>query len=130
MRRYHFFLSVLSIAAVVTLASACGSGYNAPPTNPSPPPPTSGPTSTVGIPGGASLLTTTAYSPNPVTIAVGTTIIWTNNDNTAHTSTANNGAWNGTVAPGGQFSFTFSSAGSFPYHCSLHPGMVGTVVVQ
>jgi plastocyanin len=44
---------------------------------------------------------------------------------------ANAGAWNsGSIAPGGKFSMTFTVAGSFPYHCSIHPGMVGTVTVQ
>ena len=36
----------------------------------------------------------------------------------------------GPIAPGGTFSRTFSSAGTFPYRCTLHPGMVGTVTVQ
>jgi plastocyanin len=54
-----------------------------------------------------------------------------NNDNLAHTSTADGGAWNsGTIQPGGQFTFTFQSAGTFTYHCSIHPGMVATVTVQ
>jgi plastocyanin len=54
-----------------------------------------------------------------------------NNDSIAHTSTANGGAWNsGTMAPGASFSTTFSSAGTFQYHCTIHPGMVGTVTVQ
>jgi plastocyanin len=76
-------------------------------------------------------MTTTAYTPNPITVSVGGTVTWTNNDSTSHTSTANGGAWNsGSMAPGGKFSITFSSAGSFPYHCSIHPGMVGTVTVQ
>jgi plastocyanin len=73
-------------------------------------------------------LTTTAYAPNPIAVPVGGTVTWTNNDSTTHTSSANGGAWNsGSIAPGGQFSMTFSSAGTFP---SIHPGMVGTITVQ
>jgi plastocyanin len=34
------------------------------------------------------------------------------------------------MAPGASFTQTFSTAGSFPYHCSFHPGMIGTVAVQ
>jgi plastocyanin len=34
------------------------------------------------------------------------------------------------MPPGSQFSFTFSTAGTFQYHCAIHPGMVGSVVVQ
>ena len=76
-------------------------------------------------------MTTTAYAPNPITVAVGGTVTWTNNDSTTHTSVANGAAWNsGSIAPGGTFKMTFASAGSFPYHCSIHPGMVGTVTVQ
>jgi plastocyanin len=80
---------------------------------------------------GASILTTTAYSPNPLTVDVGTTVTWTNNDVMPHTSTADGGLWNsGTIAPGGRYSYTFQAAGTFPYHCGLHPGMVGTVTVR
>lgn len=76
-------------------------------------------------------MTTTAYAPNPITIAVGGTVTWMNNDNTAHTATATAGAFDsGTIAPGASFSRTFTAAGSFPYRCTLHPGMVGTVTVQ
>jgi plastocyanin len=58
-------------------------------------------------------------------------VTWTNRDVIAHTSTADGGAWNsGTIAAGGTFSRTFTSAGSFPYHCAIHPGMIGTVTVQ
>jgi plastocyanin len=54
-----------------------------------------------------------------------------NNDTTTHTSTGSNGAWDsGSIAPGASFSRTFPAAGSFTYHCTIHPGMVGTVTVQ
>jgi len=80
---------------------------------------------------GASTLQSTAYNPNPVAITVGGTVIWTNNDTVAHTSTADGGAWNsGSIAAGGTFSRTFSTAGTFAYHCAIHPGMIGTVTVQ
>ena len=80
---------------------------------------------------GASGLTNTAYSPNPVNVPVGTTVSWLNNDSTTHTSASNNGVWTSpNVAPGGRFNFTFSTAGSFQYHCAIHPNMVGTVNVQ
>ena len=85
----------------------------------------------VSIVNNASSLTTNAYAPNPIDVAAGTTVTWTNNDTKTHDSTATDGSWgSGAIAPGGQFSRTFSTAGSFPYHCTLHPGMVGTVVVR
>jgi plastocyanin len=88
-------------------------------------------TAAVSIVPGAFMMTTTAFSPNPLDIAVGTTVTWVNNDGAGHTSTADGGAWSSpTIAPGGQFSFTFPSAGTFPYHCMIHPNMVGTVNVS
>jgi plastocyanin len=112
------------------LATGCGSSTsNSMSTAPSSPSPTGG--SSVTIVSGAQTLTTTAFSPNPLTIAVGTTVTWMNQDNTSHTATANNGAFDtGIVAPGGQASKQFTTAGSFAYHCSLHPNMVATITVQ
>lgn len=79
----------------------------------------------------ASVLTSTAYSPNPIAIKVGDSVTWRNDDNTAHTSSANNGAWDsGTINPGGSFRTTFNNAGTFAYRCMIHPNMVGTVTVQ
>jgi plastocyanin len=76
-------------------------------------------------------MTTTAYAPNPIVVSAGGTVTWTNNDTTGHTATANDGSWNsGAIAPGGKFSRTFASAGTFAYHCTFHPGMIGTVTVQ
>ena len=94
-------------------------------------PTTSGSAVAVSIVSGSSTLTSAAYAPNPITVAVGGTVTWTNNDTTSHTATATNGAFSsGTIAPNGKFSMTFPTAGSFPYRCTFHPGMVGTVTVQ
>ena len=110
---------------LLTLSLGCGSSSNAP----SSPTPTG--SMPVSIVAGSSTLTTTAYSPNPMTVPVGGTIIWTNNDSVTHTSTADNGEWNsGSIAPGGQYSKTFSTTGTFSYHCTIHPNMIGTVRVQ
>ena len=122
----------LALAAIALVAlAACGGGYSAPtPTSPS-----TGGTTTQGTPvsivSGASTKTTTAYAPSPVVISAGGSVTWTNNDNTSHTSSGDDGSWNsGNIAPGAQFSRTFANKGSYTYHCSIHPGMVGTVTVQ
>jgi plastocyanin len=115
--------------SLLALSVACSSS----PSSPSMPSPTpsSGSGTSVTIVSGAAALSTTAYAPNPITVAVGSTLTWVNNDSIAHTSTANGGAWNsGTMAPGASFSTILSSAGTYQYHCSIHPGMVGTVTVQ
>lgn len=119
---------ILVVVALIAIASC---GKSSTPTNPSP---TSSPLpsgSTVSIVQGASALTTTAFNPNPLNITRGMTVTWVNNDNTTHTSSSNAGTWNsGNIAPGGNFSVTFQSAGTFPYQCTIHPNMVGTVTVQ
>ena len=93
--------------------------------------PSGTPSTTISIVSGASTLTTTAYSPNPVMTTVGSTVRWTNNDNLVHTTTADGGAWNsGNMNPGGQFNFMFQSTGTFTYRCTIHPNMVATVTVQ
>ena len=74
------------------------------------------------------------FTPSQVTIQKGQTVKWTNNDSTTHTVTddlANTGGPNsGDVPPGTSYSFTFNNTGSFQYHCSIHPSMRGTIVVQ
>ena len=69
------------------------------------------------------------FSPASLTVKVGTTVTWVNNDGFTHTVTGDNGGPNGQVAGGSSYSFTFNTAGSFPYHCSIHAGMNGTVTV-
>jgi plastocyanin len=72
-----------------------------------------------------------SFAPATVTIGVGDSVTWVNDGEEPHTATADNGSFDtGELAPGGSGSQTLSSAGSFAYSCTLHPGMVGTVVVQ
>jgi plastocyanin len=73
-----------------------------------------------------------AFSPASVTVAPGTTVTWTNNDSTAHTVTADsgNGPKSGQLQQGQTYSFTFSQAGTYAYHCSIHPEMKATVTVS
>jgi plastocyanin len=100
-------------------------------TNPSTPSPTTPAAVSVSIVSGARLLTTTAYNPNPITVARGGKVTWTNNDTITHTATSDGGAFDsGNMAPGASFSMTFPTAGTSTYHCTLHPGMIGTVNVQ
>lgn len=72
-----------------------------------------------------------AFSPDPIAIAVGDTVTWTNQDGVPHTATGEGGAFqSGAIAPGDSFGHTFEEAGEFPYFCEFHPGMAGTVVVE
>jgi plastocyanin len=71
-----------------------------------------------------------AFSPATLTIPVGSVVTWTNKDGIPHTVTSDTGAFNGSVNAGTSFSFTFSQAGTFAYHCAIHPSMVAKVIVQ
>jgi plastocyanin len=73
-----------------------------------------------------------SYSPNPTTMRAGQTVAWHNADSTPHTSTKDAGGFDtGSVAGGATSSpITMSTAGTFTYHCTIHPGMVGTITVQ
>lgn len=71
-----------------------------------------------------------SFSPGTTSIKAGSTITWTNNDNTSHTVTADDNSFDsGSIPVGGKFIKTFPNAGSFPYHCNFHGGMTGTITV-
>jgi plastocyanin len=96
---------------------------------------TGGSTVTVSmVPGsGSNTSIGKAYTPDPVTVVVGinNTIKWVNNDNAPHTVTANDASFDsGNVAQGQSFTFTFTTPGTYHYHCIYHPWMIGTVIVK
>ena len=72
-----------------------------------------------------------AYTPEPISVAVGGTVTWTNLDNQAHTVTSNDGGplSSGNIPSDGTYEGTFDTAGTFNYICALHPFMKGTVEV-
>jgi len=70
------------------------------------------------------------FTPTPVTINVGDTVRWTNDGPSIHTTTSDTNLWDsGNLVVGQTFSYTFTSAGTFDYHCKLHASMHGSVVV-
>jgi plastocyanin len=72
-----------------------------------------------------------AFGPASLSVAAGTTVTWTNSDSAAHTATADDGTFDSsTIASGATFSQAFDTAGTFAYHCSLHPNMTGTIEVN
>jgi plastocyanin len=148
--------TVLAVLVAGALASSCGggSGYSAP-TAANPPAATTGNTdpaaTVVGILGdrGAS-----SFSPNPVTARIGAKVQWRNQDGVLHRivqdragDDGNNsgdpygpnpgggssagGFDGGDTAPGSMSNaMTLNAAGTVRYHCAIHPGMVGSIVVQ
>jgi plastocyanin len=70
-----------------------------------------------------------AFNPKSLTVPVGTTVTWTNNDSANHR--INSSSFNSPDLPkGSSFSYTFQTAGTFDYTCGVHPSMQGKVIVQ
>jgi len=71
------------------------------------------------------------FGPVELTVQAGTTVTWVNRDDIPHTAVSTDQAFKSKVLDtDDKFSYTFSTKGSFPYFCSIHPKMTGTVVVQ
>jgi len=71
------------------------------------------------------------FGPAQLTVAKNTTVSFTNNDGISHTATSDAGLWDtGTITPGATKTITFTSAGTFAYHCTIHPMMKASIVVQ
>ncbi len=113
-------LAISSILLAMTGLLAC-QGYGATtPTTSSPP-----------ASGNSVTLANFAFSPATLTVKVGTTVTWTNKDPATHTVTSDTGVFeSGNLAASASYSYVFSKAGTFNYHCSIHPSMKGSVVVQ
>lgn len=74
------------------------------------------------------------FQSDSISVPAGATVTWVNCEPFGvepHTTTADGGAWDSPDLPiGTRFSHTFPAAGSFPYHCTPHPFMLGKVVVE
>lgn len=72
-----------------------------------------------------------AFKPADIKISKGTTVMWTNSDSATHAIKSDTGAFGSQDIISGQtYTHTFSDAGTFAYHCSIHPSMTGSVVVE
>ena len=71
------------------------------------------------------------FGPEKLTVKAGTTVTWTNEDDIPHTVASATKAFKSkALDTDDSFSFTFNTPGTYEYFCSLHPHMVGTVVVE
>ncbi len=72
-----------------------------------------------------------AFSPMSIKVKVGTTVTWTNQDSVHHTVTVDEGEGpkSDSFGKGETYTYKFTKAGTFTYHCEPHPYMHGTVVV-
>jgi plastocyanin len=72
-----------------------------------------------------------SFGPAAVTVAVGTTVTWTNRDDLPHTVVSTDGVFKSkALDTDDKFSFEFSKPGTYSYFCSIHPKMTGQIIVQ
>jgi len=124
MKSKIFVFSVL--VTIALLAAACGTASTpvaSPTTTQAPSNPASGGTQEVKI-------ANFAFDPPSLTISVGTTVKWTNEDSAQHTATADDGSFDsGQLRKGQSFTFTFTKEGTFTYICADHAKMKATIIV-
>jgi plastocyanin len=122
------------VPLALALAAGCGSDSSSPQPTPG--------TGDISIVRGASLLTTTAFSPNPKTISLadGGVVRWVNADGggaygggnaTAHQIMSDDAGFDTSepFTPGQSYTVVLGLPGTYHYHCAIHPNMVGTITV-
>lgn len=145
LRPFSRYRHLLWITALVLLASgtlllaACGSTSSSSTSTPtatteSTPAPTEGSTPTATATNAVSMVENAgvyAFSPAIITIPKGTTVTWTNKSDASHTVTSDSGTFTGssTLPENQTFQMTFNTAGTFTYHCEIHPYMKATIIV-
>ena len=137
---------VFILVAIAVLIAGCTgstpSTSNPPATTPpaSQPPPSSNNATmhvnaTVNLTPSASAVTINiqgfAFNPATVTVSKGTTVTWVNDDSAPHQIMSDDSSFQSSpLSNGNSYSHTFTTAGSYAYHCAIHPSMTGTIVVQ
>jgi plastocyanin len=131
-------LRTLSLLTVVGVAGAsCGGGANNP--TPSASNGAASVTSTNAVGGNTSAgaesaqieMSDDVFKPAQLIVPVGTKVTWVNRGTKAHTVVGNDKLFDsGLVDVNGQFSYTYTSPGTYPYHCAPHPKMLGLIVVK
>jgi len=128
-------LPILAAALAIALVSAaCSDDAAAPTTTSAAPTTTTGeaPTTTA-VPVASQfevVMESFAYTPAELTVPVGATVTWVNRHGARHDVVAADGTFASPLFGTDEtFSFTFSAPGEYPYVCSIHPGMEGTIIV-
>lgn len=131
-------LSVVFVIALYNCGGGGGGGYGG---GSATPPMTTSTVQVVACPASGTTdvsivsMIAPGFNPSSLTVPVNTTVKWTNIDTILHTVTGTtvpaNGAFDVQVNPGASVCLKFTSAGTFNYHCSIHPTtMIGLVTVQ
>lgn len=123
------WMVMLILALVVA-----GCASQSPPATPAAPAAPAAPGAAAPPAGNTVTIRNFAFSPAALSVKPGTTVTWTNQDSAPHTVVSADGDpapfTSDTLATGASFTFTFTTPGTYTYHCSIHPSMTGTIVVQ
>jgi len=120
----HLILVLVVIAGATVVIAGCTSSSNSSPSTV-----TSAVTSTASQ--NSVAIQNYAFNPSTLTIQKGANVTWTNYDSVQHTVVSDSGAFSSPLlSKGDTYTHQFNSTGSFPYYCSIHPYMKGTVVVD
>jgi len=128
MQSHSFFWSACAVLLILFCACAGCASSQSPTTTPGAitPVPATGSTSII--------IKNFAFTPDMLTIKSGTTVTWTNQDSPPHQIGSDSGssvAFSSNPLPNGaSYEFTFTAPGTYSYHCTIHPSMKGTIVVQ
>ena len=124
--RLVFFCACAMVLVLACLSAGCSSSQS---------PAT--PTATTPVPAPVANSITIknfAFSPAMLTVKTGSVVTWTNQDSVTHTIASDSGYpvlfTSDPVASGATYKFTFIQPGTYNYHCSIHPSMKGTIIVQ
>jgi plastocyanin len=122
-------LRILSITAVIATLAFAIHGCKSDKNPVAPPGGGGGADVTINI---VSMTGPNFFSPSPTTVTVGQKVAWKNTDTITHTATAIGGEFDtGNLAPGAtSAAITMGTAGTFPYHCTIHTGMTGSLTVN
>jgi plastocyanin len=119
---------MIGAVLALTLLGGCGGGTAPTPTAP---PAAQAITCNASGSGTAVAISNFAFNPASANVAVNGFVTWTNSDSTTHTVTFDSGPDCGSVnASGGTQTAQFTAAGTYAYHCKIHPSMKGTIVVS
>jgi plastocyanin len=126
----RLFWGITLLFGLLAISNSCSksSAYNTPPANN-----TGNNTGGTGgtVPGANEVwIQNMTFNPSTISVTAGTTITWTNKDAIGHTVTSDAGLFDsGMIATNGTYQYTFSTAGSYAYHCKVHPGMTASITV-
>ena len=141
MRKISGLFGVLILSMALTSCGGGGDGSVSPPPPPPPPPPPTCATGTFCMGSGTFLTANSTIQPVALSVAANASVIWTNDSGVDHNvtfddpstalavGTGSSGSFNAATGSTNQRKFATSGT-SHPFHCTIHPGMSGTVNVQ